>query len=137
MHTTNYTNTFIAIAEDCPLSFGEMPPLKGDKKSIPNYQFDKIYNHPYQYSSDEIIFDIFCIRNEIPKSEYEVEREKFFSKGQPCFRTSPLAKRYGWGIHFDNHSKVAIFSSDSAQYKTLLEDNTLKQVKAMKRKRQE
>jgi len=78
LHTTNYTNAFIAIAEDCPLSFGEIPPLKGDKKPIANYQFDKIYTNPYQYTSDEIIFDIFCIRNEISLSEYKTEREKFF-----------------------------------------------------------
>ena len=31
-HTTNYHNTFIEIAEDCPATQSEVPPLKGKKK---------------------------------------------------------------------------------------------------------
>ena len=28
IHTTNYKNTFIEIAEDCPVSSGQIPPTK-------------------------------------------------------------------------------------------------------------
>jgi hypothetical protein len=28
MHTTNYLNTFIEVAEDCPVKAAEIPPVK-------------------------------------------------------------------------------------------------------------
>ena len=31
LHTTNYYDTFIAVAEDCPAVSGETPAMKGDK----------------------------------------------------------------------------------------------------------
>lgn len=42
-HSTNYTNTFISVPEDCPVSKAEVPPQKREEKSIANLQFDMIY----------------------------------------------------------------------------------------------
>ena len=63
MHSTNYFNSFIEIAEDCPTTTGEIPPIKGDKKSVANLQFEMIYNHPYEYTSDDILFTVHATRN--------------------------------------------------------------------------
>jgi hypothetical protein len=101
MKTTNYQNTFIEIAEDCTAKMAEVPPQKGDKKTVVNYQFELLYDNPYQFTSDEVIFKIHAIRKEIPSIFMEEERQKFFSKGQPCLRASPLGKRYGWGFHYN------------------------------------
>ncbi|MFO7540636.1 MAG: DUF6157 family protein [Chloroflexota bacterium] len=38
MTTTNYFNTLIEIAEDCPATVGEIPPVRGGKKSVANLQ---------------------------------------------------------------------------------------------------
>ena len=46
IHTTNYFNTFIEIAADCPLESGEVPPLKGDNKTAANIQFEMISKIP-------------------------------------------------------------------------------------------
>ncbi|SFC26080.1 hypothetical protein SAMN05421747_10755 [Parapedobacter composti] len=35
-HTTNYTNTFIAVADDCPVEKGEVAPLYG--RETPEYE---------------------------------------------------------------------------------------------------
>ena len=94
-HSTNYLDTFIEIAEDCPATRGEVPPLKGDNKTVANLQFDLVSKNPYKYTSDEAFFQVFADRNDLTKTEYKDAREKFFSKGQPCFRASPLTKRYG------------------------------------------
>ncbi|MDF2454974.1 MAG: hypothetical protein K0R51_967 [Cytophagaceae bacterium] len=131
-HTTNYENTFITIAEDSPTSTGEIPPLKADKKTAANIQFEMISKHPYKYTSDDVLFQVFAEKNDLTKSEYKEAREQFFSKGQPCFRASPLTKRYGWGIHNDKNGKIALYSAGSAEYKKLSKDTTLKVVKAMK-----
>ena len=134
-HTTNYKDTFIEVADDCPAKEGEIPPLKGEKQSVANIQFDMIIKHPYQYTSDDVLFQVYAQRNDVPKSEYKKAREAFFSKGQPCFRASPLTKRYGWGLHADENEKVALYPLGSAEYKKLQQDNKLKVVKAMKTSR--
>jgi len=132
IHTTNYKDTFIEIADDCPATSGEVPPTKADTKTVANIQFEMVSKNPYKYTSDDILFQVFADRNDLTKSEYKEAREKFFSKGQPCFRTSPLTKRYGWGVHNDKEGKMAIFGIESGEYKKLLTDKTLKIVKAMK-----
>ena len=117
MHSTNYFNTLIEIAEDCPIHYGEVPPVKGEKRSVANLQFDMLYDHPYEYTSDEILFSVFATRKEIARADMEQERQRYFSKGHPCFRASPLTKRYGWGIHANAEGKLAMISSDSAAYR--------------------
>ncbi|MEO6001181.1 MAG: DUF6157 family protein [Chitinophagaceae bacterium] len=131
-HTTNYKNTFIEIADDCSNTFGEIPPIKADTKTAANIQFEMVSKNPYKYTSDDILFQVHVVKNDLTKGEYREEREKFFSKGQPCFRASPLTKRYGWGVHNDENGKMAIFGVETGEYKKLTKDKTLKVVKAMK-----
>ncbi len=135
MKTTNYFNTFIAVAEDCPLKTAEVPPIKGNEKTIANLQFECLIENPYQYNSDDLIFKIFALRNQIAKNKWSEEKLIFFSKGQACLRTSPLAKRYAWGIHHNSKGMVAIFPMESTEYKKLVMDKNLKQLKAMRSKR--
>ncbi len=134
-HTTNYSDVFIEIAEDCPVKKGEMPPIKANKKSIANLQFEMVYDNAYKYSSDDIFFTVFAKRKEIPKNERTEQRQQFFSKGQPCFRASPLTKRYGWGIHSNTEGKVALYGAETKEYKKLVADKSVKKVKAMRSKR--
>ncbi|MBK8723303.1 MAG: hypothetical protein IPL95_13840 [Saprospiraceae bacterium] len=135
VHTTNYQDAFIEIAEDCPVAKGEVPPLKNDQKTAANIQFDMISKNPYQYTSDDVLFQVFAIKNDLTESELQLARAQFFSKGQPCFRASPLTKRYGWGLHSDKNGKIAIYSADSDAYQNFLADKGLEKVKAMKSKR--
>jgi len=132
IHTTNYKDTFIEIADDCPTKNGEIPPTKGDAKTVANIQFEMVSKNACKFTSDDILFQVFADRNDLTKSEFKEAREKFFSKGQPCFRASPLTKRYGWGVHNDKDGKMAIFGAESSVYKKLSKDKTLKVVKAMK-----
>lgn len=135
MHSTNYFNTFIEIAEDCPKESGEMPPVKGDKKTVANMQFDMLYGHPYKYTSDEVLFGVFAERKEFAKEELAEERDHFFSKGQPCFRASPLTKTYGWGIHSNEEGKIAMYGAETEAYQNFVQDDSIPKVKAMRSKR--
>ena len=135
MHTTNYTNTFIEVADDCPVSTAEIPPKKTGHDTIASLQYDMIKKNPYKYTSDDVIFMVFAKKNDLTQSEYQNERKKFFSKGQPCLRSSPLAKRYGWGVHSDAAGRVAIYARESPDYKKLTLDEDLKKLKAMRSKR--
>ena len=132
IHTTNYHDTFIEIADDCPVAIGEIPPMKGTEKTAANKQYEMINDHPFEYTSDDVLFHCFATKNKIRKSDLQTAREQFFSKGQPCFRASPLTKRYGFGIHSDKEGKMALYGCDTAEYKNLAKDKKLKVIKAMK-----
>ena len=134
-HSTNYYNTLVEIAEDCPANKGEMPPVKGEKKTVANLQFEMLYEHPYQYTSDEVLFGVFASRKAFEEAEMDEQRAHYFSKGQACFRASPLTKRYGWGIHSNEEGKIAMFGAETEEYKKLVTDDSVKKVKAMRAKR--
>lgn len=132
IHTTNYTNTFIEVADDYPALFSEIPKSKDDQKSIAAMQYELIVQNPYKLTSDDILFQVFADRNDLTEAEYTAAREAFFSKGQPCFRASPLTKRYGFGVHADNNGHIAIYGRESSEYARFLSDTSLKKVKAMR-----
>jgi len=135
MHSTNYYNTFIEIAEDSPTDTAELPPQKGEKKSVANWQFEKLYDRPYELSSDDVLFEVHAIRKGLSPGELDEHRAAYFSKGQPCFRASPLTKRYGWGVHYNAEGKMAIYPAESQEYQQFLADDSVKKLKAMKSKR--
>jgi Family of unknown function (DUF6157) len=37
-----------------------------------------IHDHPYTYTSDDVLFVIYAARQEVPKKDHKAEREKFF-----------------------------------------------------------
>lgn len=134
VHTTNYFDTFIEVAEDTKVDHGIMPPSK-DKKTIAEMQYELIAKNPYQFTSDDILFQVFADRNDLTKNEYEKAREQFFSKGQACFRASPLTKTYGFGIDNNHNGKIALFGMETNEYQKFIEDPKVKKVKAMKSSR--
>lgn len=134
-HTTNYFDTFIEVAEDTKVSTGTKPPSKGNKKTIAEMQYELTTGNPYKYTSDDVIFQVFANRNDITKSEYKQAREQFFSKGQPCFRASPLTKTYGFGVHSNSEGKIAIYGMETNEYQKFVADPKIKKVKAMKSKK--
>ena len=98
-------------------------------------QFELISQHPYGFTSDEIIFHVYAIKNDLATSDYAIAKKEFFSKGQACLRSSALAKRYGWGIHADHRGKVALIGLETDDYKKYCSDISLKKVKAMRSKK--
>jgi hypothetical protein len=135
VHTTNYENTLIEVAEDCPAAGGEIPPMKGDTKTVAAIEYEMISKNPYKFTSDDVLFQVFAERRDLTESELEEARKQFFSRGQACMRASPLTKRYGWGVHSNKDGKIALYACDSPEYKKLISDSETKTVKAMKSKR--
>lgn len=131
-HTTNYFNTLIEVADDCPVAAAQVPSSKGDIKTAAQLQYELVSKHPYQYTSDDVLFQVYARRNDLTPSAYKAAREAFFSKGQPCLRASPLTKRYGFGVHADKNGKIALYGVETSYYAQLLQDETVKKVKAMR-----
>lgn len=134
-HTTNYYNTFITVAEDCPATEAETPPTKGDKLTVAGRQFQMLAESPYTYTSDDVLFQVHAERGGLPAEEWGSAREQFFSKGQPCFRASPLTKRYGWGVHANAEGKLALYGVGTQEYERLAAPGGLNIVKAMNSKK--
>ncbi|MDX2130365.1 MAG: DUF6157 family protein [Chloroherpetonaceae bacterium] len=131
-HTTNYYNTLIEVAPDTKVNQSTLPTAKKSGKSVAEMQFEMISPNPYRYTSDEVLFHIYAIRNEIPKAEIAEAKTTFFSKGQPCFRSSPLTKSHGFGVHYDENGKMALIPMESKEYQRFISDEKIKKTKAMR-----
>jgi len=135
MKSTNYHRTLIEVAEDCPVNAGTIPTDSRNKKTIASLQFDLIYSSPFKYNSDQVLFTVYAFRKGLNDDEMEDERIRFLSKGQPCFRSSPLPKIYGWGVYSNSEGKIALFGKESAAYQNLLLDDSVHKTKAMRKKK--
>lgn len=127
VHTTNYANTFIEVAADCPVTQAEEPPLR-TTPSVARIQFDMLIADPYRHTSDDVLY----VSNGRRRG---LSRDEFFAKGQPCLRASPLTKRYGWGVHNDADGRVALVPAGSDRYRELAADPALRHVSAMRSNR--
>jgi len=134
MGTTNYTGTFIQVADDCPVETAETPPV-GKAPTVAALQHTLIAAHPYELTSDDVLFEVHAIRQGIPDEARTTARAQFFAKDQACLRSSPLGKRYGWGIHHDADGRVALVPLGSDEYRSLAADPSVRQLKAMRSKR--
>lgn len=132
MHTTNYANTFIAVSPDTVATAGRVPEKAG---SVAALQWAMIHAAPYTYTSDDVIFAVHAERKEIAEADRAAARAAFFSKGQPCLRSSPLVKTHGWGVHHDDKGRVALVGRDSAAYAAMSARQDLTIVAGMRSKR--
>jgi Family of unknown function (DUF6157) len=114
-HTTNYLDTFIAVAEDSTAAGAAVPPER-TPTSVAELTFRMIAENPYRYTSDDVLFTVWAERRGIPEEDRAAARAAFFSKGQPCLRSSDLGKRYGWGVHSDAEGRVALVGLGCAEY---------------------
>lgn len=135
MYTTNYEQTFIAVADDSVAETGIAPPEKADNPSVASRTWRLIHANPYVFTSDDVIFTVWADRQEIPESERERAREGFFARGRACLRASDLGKKYGWGIHHDDRGRVALVGVESSEYRALATSPAVKMVKAMRSSR--
>ena len=131
MHSTNYQNTLIAIADDSAAAKGIAPPERADNPSIASRTWRMIAEAPYAHTSDDVIFTVWADRKGIPEGERAEARDAFFSKGQPCLRGSDLGKKYGWGIHHDVDGRIAVYGVETNDYRALLAADNVTVVKAM------
>ncbi|WP_426791395.1 DUF6157 family protein [Sphingobacterium sp. WOUb80] len=130
-HSTNYFNTLIMTATDTKVVKGTVPPSKHNK-TVAERQYELIVSAPYQYTSDDIIFQVYAERKDLMPDEYPLARTVFFSRGQACLRASPLTKTYGYGVHSNSEGKVALYGMETEEYQKFVKDGNTKKVKAMK-----
>jgi len=129
------TNTFVTVAEDCPVRQGVTPPARDGEPTLARLHYDLLNAHPYEYDLDALNFEVWRRRNHIAEADAEQHREAFFSKGHPCMRASPLTKQYGFGAHYNAAGRIAIYPVDSVAYGKLLNDPENRVDRAMRNRR--
>lgn len=135
----NYANTFIAVAPDTSAKAGTVPPVRGGQKSIARLEYELISDNPHSLTQEEVQFAVHTQRQGVPATELNARRaelwSEFFSRPMACMRASPLPKTYGWGLHFDADSKLALVALESPEYQQLINNSAIRQLFAMRSKR--
>lgn len=135
----NYINTFIEVAADCKAKEGTQPKSRVGNPTVAELEFEFISHNPYSYTQEDVQFHVHAERQGLSAKQLQSDgvhlREAFFSKPMACMRASPLAKTYGWGLHFDKNGHVALVSSGTAKYKELAKDPAISHTRAMRNKR--
>ena len=135
----NPTNQFIEIAPDCPTDQAVVPQDKGDKRSIADIEYQLLSGKPYGYTLEELKFATHVLHKQIPPAEVKARRQQlwdaYFAKPCACMRASPLTKKYGWGAHYNEQGKIAIYAVESKEYQRFVNDNNMKKYFAMRSKR--
>ncbi|MGM7724693.1 DUF6157 family protein [Metabacillus sp. Hm71] len=131
----SYKNTFITVSEDSTVTSAIVPVPRNNKPTIASIQYDLIKNNPYKYTQEDVQFKTYLIKEQIESNNLNELREQYFTKPKACFRASPLVKKYGWGIHYDDHGKIALFDVNSETYNQFLNLDNITLLKGMRSKR--
>lgn len=136
-HETNYYTTLIQLADDCPARSSEVPEPRGGKQTVASMQYEMLVRHPFEHTQPELLFDIWHRRThpDAPPEERGRLHSQFWAKPQACLRSSPLPKRYGFGLLFDTKGRVKLCPAESDEYLAVSDDAAVKKVKALRSSR--
>ncbi|WP_047981867.1 DUF6157 family protein [Ornithinibacillus contaminans] len=131
----SYKNTFITASEDSTATSAIIPQPRNEKPTIASIEYNLIKHNPYTYTQDDVQFRTYIEKYQITTDNLAALREEIFSKPKACFRASPLVKKYGWGIHYDESGKLALYEIDGEAYQSFLENEQITKLKGMRSKR--
>ncbi|WP_368652579.1 DUF6157 family protein [Ornithinibacillus sp. 4-3] len=133
----NYYQTFITVAPDSTATAGETPKARGTKPTKVQIEYELLSTNPYVYSQSELLFEVHIRHKGISKENMEAEEKAFFAKSHACLRASTLPKKLGWGMHFNEEGKIALYGIETPEYTQFSENRTgeLKILPAMRSSR--
>jgi hypothetical protein len=111
---TGYTNAFVTIAPDCPVAAGTVP---RQPMSIAGLEHALLAGNPYHYAAHDLILDVHRRHKNVGDSELDEFRAVLFAKSHPCMRLSMLTKRWGWGVHYDDQGRMALYGAETPEYR--------------------
>lgn len=133
MKDHNYYNTFLEVAEDCSALEGTVPqPFRG--KPTVAMAHHALLKEPYAHTQQEVLWLVEAWRTGQDPQDAQAEAA-FFAPGRACLRANPLTKRYGWGVHFDEHGKAALVGRETPPYQRMVKDHSFQRLKAMRNNR--
>lgn len=109
----SYTDAFITLAPDCPVAVGQVP---RQPMSIAGLEHAVLLAHPYRYTASDLILEVQRRHKQVRDADLPAFRAYLFAKSHPCMRLSMLPKRWGWGVHYDEQSRMAIYGAETSNY---------------------
>lgn len=134
----SYIDTFITVAEDCPVERSEAPTSNRAKTPVHIIQYALLTENPYRFGHEELIFETHLIKEgfqDVSGQERQAIWDALFAKGHPCLRASALTKRYGFGAHYNDRGKIALYPMESEAYQSFVEDDSVRKLSAMRSRR--
>ena len=129
----------IRVATDSPTRSAIIPTSKDGKKTVAVLEFELLISEPYTYTQDKVQFAVHAMHKNISDTELETHLidlyAEFVAKPRACFRASPLPKKYGWGVHYDDQGRIALHAVNSPEYERLTQLEGTKQLLAMRSSR--
>ncbi len=122
MADLNYYDTLIAVADDSPVDHSVVPTPRAGKPTVAVVQYEMLADNPHTLTQEDVLFESWLARQDLPQDSLDKARmrKEFFSKPQACLRSSPLPKKYGWGLLFDHHGRVALLPMEPPDYQRLV-----------------
>ncbi|RJE90562.1 hypothetical protein D3P07_00160 [Paenibacillus sp. 1011MAR3C5] len=121
----HWTNMFVAVAPDCPVETGVVPVSKRESKPAHVIQYELLSAQPYQFTFEEQLFEVYLKHKgfdpDMPEAERSRLRDELLAKSHPCMRASQLPKKYGWGVHYNDEGRIAIYGMETEAYQELLD----------------
>lgn len=134
----SYADTFIRVAEDCPVQAGETPPPRVPP-SVAELQHRLLIEAPYTLTEEDLYVRVHGLRRELDEDEIAAAwaslHAEVYAKPQACLRASPLTKRYGFGAHYDSEGRIGLHPVGSEGYARCASDAALTQLSAMRSRR--
>lgn len=116
----SYTNTFIIVSADCPVTTSKVPVSSRAKKTAYEIEFDLLSSNPYRYNEQELIYEVHIRHKDLDTSYVSSHAEEIwqdlFKKPHPCLRASQLPKKFGWGIHYNEEGRIALYGMETDEY---------------------
>lgn len=132
-----YSNTFIAVADDCPARTGRVPPARASGPTVAWVQYTMLALAPGRWTQEDVLWASSAqVRGgELDEAARDRARAEYFSIPRACLRASPLPKAFGWGLHYDSAGGITLHAVDSPEYARLSVDPSLQQLRAMRSSR--
>jgi hypothetical protein len=137
MGIVGYKNTFIAAAEDCRATAGEVPPERASGPTVASVQYAMLAASPGRWTQEDVLLasSPHLRGRDLSEVELSVLRKEYFMQPRACLRASPLPKTFGWGLHYDGEGRITMHAVDSPEYARLSSDPSLTQLRAMRSSR--
>ncbi len=118
---THHRNTLAAIVTTVLRRNGIVPSPKGGKATVAVLEY-RLSERPLPINtcakgrtSSNFIWREVEISDEERKARGDEIRVELFARSHACMRASPLTKSYGWGAHYDEDGRLAIYPRECAR----------------------
>jgi uncharacterized protein DUF6157 len=113
----------VLVAEDSPAAAATPPPDGRSGLTVAQVQYEMLSAEPFRWTEDDVLFESWWRRQDAAATASDADKERaraeYLARPRPCLRASPLPQRYGWGLVFDEHERVALCPVESPDYRSL------------------